>query len=357
MPVIQQPSALGAASQAAGAFSEQRDQNRDKALALSLEREKMASDKAYRDQTLQQHQQEIDQQHERDLVAQTHTQLVDKIAEGDATFRRSLDGITRDTMQATLTGQNLANANATAVLKVNQAKAKYADQLERAGLSQAQAAAHVSQVESQYATVFAKQKVRQGEASIGATNAGAEASRAGAAASYASAAASTERTSEDRQLFPVQLETAKRTLHNAANTPVVDKNLETDYRAQLSSWNRRKADYDKRAAAGKTAPDEQEPPQPIAPLDFEATVQDSIDLIHKDPSKLAPMLHAIDTNPALSSYQQRMAKLRITAAMPKNYVPPKPPPPAPPPPPGPSLGQRLLSAPGAALNAINPFRP
>lgn len=352
MPTIQTPSALGAASQAAGAYTEQRDQNRDKALALSLEREKMANDKAYRDTTLSQRQQEIDQQHQRDLVSQTHIELTDKIAQGDAEFRRSLDQITRDTMQATLTGQNLANANATAILKVNQIKAKYAEQLERAGLTKAQADAHVSSVESQFATVFAKQKVRQGEASIGATNAGAEASRAGAAASYASAAASSERTSEDRQLFPVQLETAKTQLRNLGNTPVVDKNLEADYRAQLASWNRRKADYDKRVASGKTAPDEKEPPQPIAPLDFEATVQDSIDLVKKDPSKLQPMLQAIDTNPALSSYQQRMAKLRLTAAMPKGYVPPKPPPPKPPPPPGPSIGERLLHAPGWMANGF-----
>lgn len=155
------------------------NERRDKGAALALATRKQNADEsseAAREKLANRAQDTTDKNAE---VTRQSTQLHDKIDQADEDFKRSLDGLTRQIEEAHLQSEQVGVLDAKARLAHDLIVNKYAARLQQAGLTEAQARAHVAQVDSQYASIFAAQKVQEGKdahaqagASLASTEAG-----------------------------------------------------------------------------------------------------------------------------------------------------------------------------------------
>lgn len=317
MPVIQQNDPLSAASEAVGAFFQQKRQRQleDQAQQYRTGRDARADAEADRRYGLEQ-ERAIDQHKESEANLKTSA-LNNKIAEANAKFEEQMRPLKleHERIQNKIDTQQLLTAKDVHTLRTYE-------------IAEARVRAHVAQL---FGVPEAQLRLSQGRASIDSTRAGIDATRAGTAATQ-------QNTSENAALFPgrvqeqqqnivgggllneqrrVQLQTDRAAL---AAGPKASPELERDYRAQLSSYNRSYADFKKREAKGQLHRDETgkttevEPARPTSPSDFTAILATAAEKIRANPDDLPQALGALEGDPSLSVYQKRQAHLVLMAA-------------------------------------------
>lgn len=144
------PSPLGAASDAVGSYVEKRDTNRDKALALSMEREKMANDERHKTRELDLKQQSVESE-----VKSRDSQT--KIAEAQEEYRKRVEPILFETAQQHLAGVKAETISAQSKAIVDKADAELKQRLHDAGLDMKQAELVIQQTRQSIATSVAQQ--------------------------------------------------------------------------------------------------------------------------------------------------------------------------------------------------------
>lgn len=305
--MIQLNDPLSAASDAVGAFfaSKRQQELQQRAEAFQQQRASRADFQSDRDYALA-------QQRAADTHATTESNLATaaqsrSIAQAQEDFEQQMRPLRAEYQRI----QNkLANGQV--------ADQKDLQTLRKYQITEARVRANVA---SRYGVPLAALQLQQGEASLDAT-------RAGIGATEANTAATQQRTSQQGQLFPYELQGAQQGVRSGALDynikkrtfdslgPPIDPKLQQDYRARLSTWKQQFDQYQRLSVRDPAKyPMEKAPAEPMSPEDFEATVADSIDALRRDPSKRAAMEQAIDANGALSPYQKRAAHLRIRAAL------------------------------------------
>lgn len=353
MPVIQQFDPMTAASDAIGAYSDQKRTNelQAKAEAYRASRDQRTDSNADRTYGLQQGE-----------AADRHAQTQQSISS-----QQQSDAITQEQHAYEVKMEPLKTAAAQIQNKlVNGELVTAADRhkLAQIELSDSQFKAYLDR---KYGEAGAQQGLVQGAAGIAATQAGTAATQFGTQRGEAMLPGEMQGQGlenqgralqnvgtqaqnaydELRNKYAPKLLQNELDASNAKATSGEDKAADADYRAQLQSFSRKSGDFKKAVASGKVVKNKDgtgfvdhagtpvaPPVEPMSPGDFQATVGDTLDAI-EDPSKrgangttlpsrqyATKALAAIDADPRMTSAQKRKMTLAITAMLKK--LPPDP---------------------------------
>lgn len=152
------PDPLTAASNAVGAYTQQKNENRDKALAAATERARLAMQGQVLDRQREAQEraqaleaQRLDETHRHNLEAEQHQRVTEAIQAADAQARQAYEKAHAALDQELQKGADARNAILKAQLQSAQIKAQHEAELMRAQLNSAQAKAHAAMVDAQYA--------------------------------------------------------------------------------------------------------------------------------------------------------------------------------------------------------------